>query len=375
MTRIILHIGGEKTGSSYLQRFLHRNASALLRKHRILYPKSSALLHRQAHFPLVASLLHRVDCDFMGERPSRPAGELFARLDALIASKRPEIAVLSAEHFSSRLERPVIAALAERLAKYQVSVVFYVRRQDELAISRLSTTLKCGERDWLCLDDINPDNRYYNPLQVIDDWRAVFGAEAVQVRSYASATAVGLAHDFLSLAGLERSAIADLHQILWVNEKISLSEARVLHQLNQCLPTWREAIGNGRVDQHTEAMRLRCKLLDWLRKEQPEAHPIPLGGLLSWQQREQMMQSFDEVNRILVERDGLPASDFMLSHHHDPHPAEPPVEEALADAVRLLGQHLLLTRGRHHYRLKRFARSTREAVGYHLRSYFRPLPR
>ena len=375
MTRIILHIGGEKTGSSYLQRFLSRNAPALLRRHRILYPKSASLLHRHAHFPLVASFLGRADCDFIGERDHQSPDDVYGKLDALIARKRPETVILSAEHFSSRLERAAIAALARRLQKYEVSIVFYVRRQDELAVSRLSTSLKCGHRDWLCLDDITVANRYFNPLLVIEDWRAAFGPDAVQVRSYANAAGYGLANDFLALTGLDAAAVAKLRPVIRINEKISLSEARVLHQLNQCLPTWREAISGNRTDEYAEANRLRSKLIDWLREERPEAHPTTLERLLSWQQREQLMLAFSEVNRQLVERHSLPPSDFMLTHRHDPYPAEPPVEEALADAVRLLGQRLLRTQSRRKRQFKRYARATRETLGSRLRSYFRVLLR
>ena len=375
MTRIILHIGGEKTGSSYLQRFLSRNASTLLRRHRIFYPKSAPLLHRHAHFPLVASLLSRADCDFTGQCEQYAADDIYARLDELIARKRPQQVILSAEHFSSRLERTAIAALARRLQKYQVSIVFYVRRQDELAVSRLSTSLKCGQRDWLCLDDVTAANRYFNPLLVIDDWRSAFGAEAIQVRSYTDAASCGLASDFLALAGLDGDAVARLRPVVRTNEKISLSEARVLYQLNQCLPTWREAIGASRTDEYVEASRLRCKLIDWLREEQPEAHPVTLERLLSWQQREQLMLAFSDVNRQLVERHGLPAGDFALTHRHEAYPAEPPVEEALGDAVRLLGQRLLRTQNRRKHQLKRYARATRETLGSRLRSYFRVLLR
>lgn len=369
MAKIILHIGGEKTGTSYLQRFLCSNAAPLMRRHGVLYPKHPLVLHNRAHYPLVAALLPPAECDFIadGLRPS--LDEAFGALLALIARKSPRTVILSAEHFSSRLERPAIAELARRLAGHQVHVVFYVRRQDDLAISRLSTALKCGERGWLDLDGITPGNRYFNPLPVIDDWRAVFGADAIAVRSYAAAARGDLAGDLLGQAGLGAADVTALRKTRRTNERISLTEARILHQLNQGLLTWQEAVDKRRIDEYVQANRLRCKLITWLREERPETQQARLDQLLAWEQRERLMQSFAGVNRALIDAHGLPPGDFApLKPNGRQELAEPPMTSVLADAIGVLGQRLLHGKRRRRNRLANFARALLDASTLHIRN-------
>ncbi|MHC1479611.1 hypothetical protein ACYJW8_05120 [Frateuria aurantia] len=346
MTKLILHIGGEKTGTSYLQHFLATNARSLLRRHRVLYPATANLLVRDAHLPLVASLLERGHCDFLDRHPHLPPQQVFSELDALVARSHPDTVLLSAEHFSSRFGPAQIKSLARHLSAYEVQIVLYVRRQDELAISRFSTALRCGERRWLDLSQVTPADRYYNPLAIIEEWASVFGTSAVQVRSYAQARRTGLAQDLISFAGLTDSDMQGLRQVSASNEKVNLQEAYVLHRVNQRLPTWGEAYGENDPDRYSEANRLRSKLLASLPGCTGNGARTTLDCLVHSGAGEALMRTFAEVNRELVDRHKLPAEDFALTPPSSPPAAALKLDHMLADAVIGLGQQLLSERRR-----------------------------
>jgi hypothetical protein len=233
-------------------------------------------------------------------------------LNRLIDRSRSDCVLLSAEHMSSRFDRVAITELAAHLSAHSVQVILYVRRQDEMALSALSTDLCCGSRDWIPIERITPSVRRFNPLQIIEDWQAVFGSDAVIVRSYASACRRGVAADFLQCAGLGHVDLSEFESVGHINQRISLCEARILHGINQFLPTWREAERAGEPEAYHEANQLRRKLLAWLRCEESVSSELPLEAALTSDQRVTLMQRFVRINERLVDTYGLEAADFDM---------------------------------------------------------------
>lgn len=339
VARIVLHIGSEKTGTSYLQRLLYVNAPLLRKRYGLLYPTDDALCQHNAHYPLAAAFLPPERCDFI-PLPSAPStSALFEHLNHVIERSGCEQVLLSAEHFSSRFDRAATAALATQLSGHSVRILLYVRRQDEMALSALATDLCCGNRDWLPFDRISPDNRRFNPLQVIDDWRAAFGADAITVRSYAEATEQGIAADLLSQVGLIDVDLSTLHQVDRINQRIGYYEARLLHGINQFLPTWREAVSAGSPESYHQANLLRAKLLTWLRDEKALTQEVALEAALPPAERTMLMDRFARINEKLIQCFGLQASDFAT-----------PVTGAtplLADAFSPETEHMLMAQALH----------------------------
>ena len=339
MARIVLHIGSEKTGTSYLQRLLYVNAPLLRKRYGLLYPTDDMLCQHNAHYPLAATFLPSERCDFIPSSPPRNTGALFEHLNQVIAHSGCEQVLLSAEHFSSRFDRAATTALAAQLSGHSVHILFYVRRQDEMALSALATDLCCGHRDWLPFDRISPDDRRFNPLQVIDDWRAAFGTDAITVRSYAEAAEHGIAADLLSHAGLNDVDIATLHQVDRINQRIGYYEARLLHGINQILPTWREAVSVGSPESYHQANLLRAKLLTWMRDEKALTQEVALEAALPPAERTMLMDRFARINEKLIQSFGLQASDFVT-----------PTTEAtpaLADALPSETEHMLMAQALH----------------------------
>ena len=351
MARIVLHIGCEKTGSSYLQRLFYINAPLLRKRYGLLYPTDEVLCWHNAHYPLAASLLPPERRDFMPPCSTQNVGALFEHLNHAIARTGCERVLLSAEHFSSRFDRAAAMMLAEQLSGHSVQILLYVRRQDEMALSALATDLCCGNRDWLPFDRISPDNRRFNPLQIIDDWSAAFGSDAITVRSYAEVAEQGIAADLLAHAQLSDIDLSTLHQVERVNQRISYYEARLLHGINQLLPTWREAVSAGSPESYHQANLLRAKLLAWLRDEKALTQEVSLGAALSPAERTMLMRRFACINEKLIQCFGLRASDFVTSPTvTSPPPVDalsPEIEHTLmAQALHALGLRLLRTEQR-----------------------------
>ncbi len=127
MTDLILHIGGHKTGTTYLQRMFHTNR-ARLREAGVIYPD---LGPNDAHHALAAPWIDvGVPEGFFGEGGPDAFWQRF--LDTHVGLEGT--VVLSGENFSRARPRVVdMAELADRLAPFDtVRIVYTMRRQVEM---------------------------------------------------------------------------------------------------------------------------------------------------------------------------------------------------------------------------------------------------
>lgn len=158
MTRrtAIVHVGVEKTGSTAIQHWLVTNRARLL-DCGILVPTR---IGSPNHTKLVAACLddgvidnikgHLLARDGLSERKLRDgvARSLARELDATPAWDR---VVITSELISSRLHSPSeIERLVSFLRRHvdDIHFVIFLRRQDELALSRFSSALRAGHADF-----------------------------------------------------------------------------------------------------------------------------------------------------------------------------------------------------------------------------------
>lgn len=304
MPQLLLHIGGEKTGTTTLQAFLRRNADLLMRRYGVLYPLSGPLNLDNGHFPVASAFVDPAQREFVPPRYWLRPDDVSAALADLVRTRAPKLILLSAEHFSSRVLRPGIERLAEAIGPMSTKVLLYVRRQDELALSAQSTGLRCGGRSWLDPARISPKARYFNYLTVADDWAAVFGRENLELRSF-DGLAHGIEADFLAAIGAGRREAAA--PVARRNPRISLQEATVLHSLNQHLPDHQDAARTGAYDDFHAACMLRERVLGIARQEL--AARTPLASLLTPDLRRSIMSAFAESNRELAAKYGVEIPD------------------------------------------------------------------
>lgn len=128
-TKLILHIGMHKTGSSAIQRFLSMNRWALGRLG-IVYPPSVGPggARQPKHNAIFAAISHEGDRKTPHPKLG-PSAELIAATADFIERAAPRVAILSAEGFSG--ERPIFAnALRPLRERFDVRVVVFLRRRD-----------------------------------------------------------------------------------------------------------------------------------------------------------------------------------------------------------------------------------------------------
>lgn len=158
----IIHVGLEKTGSTAIQAWLHRERGALLEAG-LLVPRSLGMPN---HTRLVAACLDDGVIDDLKahylSNQRRPEAEwrekVRAEFDAELANARGwSKLVISSELISSRLHSQTeLARLTEWIGRHvdRLHFVIYLRRQDDLAVSRFSTALREGHAGF---DDIWSD--------------------------------------------------------------------------------------------------------------------------------------------------------------------------------------------------------------------------
>lgn len=137
-TRVILHIGPHKTGTTYLQKMLYENSEAL-NQLGVNYV-SEGIAKGYGH--------HGIAEEFISSGVS-PTLEAAAR-----SFSKWSINIISSESFD-RLNAHQVEALASTLRDFDTMVVYVVRRVDDLILSDWQEAVKHGEtRGWteyLCL--------------------------------------------------------------------------------------------------------------------------------------------------------------------------------------------------------------------------------
>lgn len=193
--RILMHIGCAKGGSSAIQRFLRENVDAIAGQGITVATDDlvpgSAVSGNQIE--LFQTLAHQ-------ERPIEDWGQ---RCDALAASG-VETLLVSAENLCNPFG--LGTALASVADRHDVSVLMYVRRQDDY--------LESAWQQWYVKDGESLMSWLLREVGVLADWEAYlqqwvdgFGVDAITVRRYErSAFPDGdVCSDYAEWAGIDRS--------------------------------------------------------------------------------------------------------------------------------------------------------------------------
>ena len=334
--RLVLHIGGEKTGTTALQDFLFRNSWALLENEGILYPATGPLCFNSAHFPVLTAFLPAGSLEFVPADKNLTPDRLRQELLAISEAVKPRILILSAEHFTSRMKQPAVSAFSAMLRDMKcfdgISAVFFVRAQDELAISSFSTALKFGRREWFATQHISPKNPYFNHFAAAEMWASELGEGAVLVRPYARG-ATNVPAEFMSVLGISDMSAYDMPRQM--NESLSLEQARILHAVNQLLPNPHADRGKDKPASNQQAQRLRNIIVQAI--AQPGALPVrtSLFKCLSPQQLAAIRLAFEPANTSLLQKYGVNLG------FSDPAPGESGPEAAGETDTELLARALI----------------------------------
>ena len=214
----ILHIGTEKTGTKTIQRFLAANRPELAREG-VLYPFAGGREGSQWGYAACAAEAPWTS-DFrvhLGIHDAEGAAAYRADLQAAMerefaAHPASHTLLISSEHFHSRLttieEIGRLKALLEPHAR-EFAIVLYLRRQDRMAVSRLSTAIKVGGMAARPFPARGTGQLpyLYDFERIHRNWEAVFGQSALRVRVFQKDRFVAgdLLADFSAACGLVHS--------------------------------------------------------------------------------------------------------------------------------------------------------------------------
>lgn len=201
---VILHIGASKAGSSSIQSFIRRNRFVLNRLGYVV-PDASLSAGNNVTGEHVFAL------EALAKK--RDASGFRERIDAIFdgSHRNAHALLLSAENLSNLGNSAIIAGLA---ADYDLRIVMYLRRQDELLTSawqQWASKLESDFHAWLIL----ALKQFGHWDQVLAEWEEQAGADAMVIRVFDRESFLGgdLLHDFVDAIGLgEQTGSFDYQQ-------------------------------------------------------------------------------------------------------------------------------------------------------------------
>lgn len=243
---LFLHIGCEKTGTTAIQRFMQMNRE-LLEARGVLFPRTAG---REGHVGLAVAaeadekrdelrLAFRVGTPGQLDRFRRG---LLAALRREIGASRAEKAILSNEHCSSRLTSVGEIERLEQMLRSlfaDITVVMYLRRQDELLVSHYSSYVRSGGTKEIALKDEQDRRSYYDHWPMIANWMSVFGRANIVVRRYHRRWLIAgdAVDDFCAVVGIDPpSADSGFERPPRQNESLDANACAFLRLFNGLVP-------------------------------------------------------------------------------------------------------------------------------------------
>jgi hypothetical protein len=248
VSRLVMHIGLEKTGSTYLQAFLRDNA-ALLAEQGVGYPDfcrgPEHLEFYMAGLPEIGWMHRRFEI-----RTPEKLEELRTRVRAGLErmASTYETSVVTSERLSIIRDPAALASIAALSRDYfdQVDVVAYLRRPDHAVGSYYGQSVKVGLTSRAVPDFMGHQGRSLDLAAIVARWQDAFGADSVfawpYLERYKSGgdTALGV---FFRHVGLTPPTPEDPGP--WkrpgrpINVRLSAEATEYVRLLNPRVPRWR----------------------------------------------------------------------------------------------------------------------------------------
>lgn len=225
----ILHIGAPKTGSTAIQRFIFDNRDQL-KAQGILYPDVS--LRGYGHHDL-AFLMGGGYPDWATPQ-DKPLAQLSNELRAEVQGSNAHTVVISSENFfifpNPRALRETLQA-AGMQDHDRVSIVCYLRRQDDAHMSWYNQTVKAQGNTLSFAASVRRDFGLWNYAERLQPWRDTFTEAEFVLHDYARFTREDIRVDFLQMLGLSPQAFE--LPAGRINERINRDILKVQRLLNR----------------------------------------------------------------------------------------------------------------------------------------------
>lgn len=200
MTKLVFHIGLQKTGTTFLQKnFIGRAAKLRAAGIHYLSPRGNLPTEKEsaAHHWLVAAI-RNVPNSYIPDVPFTFLPRYVANLKEKIARNEYPLALMSSENFS-RMKPDQVSALQALLQGIDVEVVIYLRRQDIWIDSWYAQMVKTGRK--INLEDAIEEMRDFLDFRnLISVWGQAFGRKNIRLGVYENLSDPGdLWRDFFNL--------------------------------------------------------------------------------------------------------------------------------------------------------------------------------
>ena len=342
MKQAILHIGMEKTGSTSIQGFLFEHRDLLARRG-CLFPSTAGYVsnHRLVTYAkrvpdadLVEAGLDLADPRALADWKERFVAAHCNEVLPWLARRDDATLLYSSEHMQSRVQD---VEEIRRIARFvrpmvdRVRVIVYLRRQDRLALSAYSTTVRGGNSRAFSFASMNHRGPYYDQRALLERWAGVFGESAITARVFERSRLEGgdVVDDFVAAADIGR-ATGELSRPRSSNEALSWTALSILRAFNARPADDPRLAGLDRGALRRHLLGKLESLEDGLGKVRP-----PRAEARAFQAH------FDEANREVAERwlggDGFDAAFDEYPEDPGPDPVVEDVEarlDALVDAWR-----------------------------------------
>ncbi|QNJ04966.1 hypothetical protein SynMEDNS5_00205 [Synechococcus sp. MEDNS5] len=261
MSKLILHLGTNKTGTSYIQSWLKLNADNLKTKNyfipqSLIYKNNNQailpycfgdpgdMLNRSISFKF-SVMSNRDYYDFCQDTLDKFTNEI----DFICKTIDNPTFIISSEQFSSFLQSPNnIQSLSEFLSNLfdDITIIMYIREPLSYMISCISQNLKVGSRINK-LDRIpNASSEFSRSLcdheQRCRLWETNFSHSQFKLRRFQGESFYknDLIEDFLFSIGIENNDFKSVQRHRASNPSLSVSQMRYLYFLNKLYPPFKE---------------------------------------------------------------------------------------------------------------------------------------
>jgi len=324
-----IHIGLEKTGTTFLQDFLHLNRKKLAK---IGFYKSTALQGRNDYrlvllgqdknsFSNVVNNYCKITPDSV-EDSNRTLLNLMAR-----AHKADLRFLASSELISSLvLELSEIERFKSNLDSIftDVKILLFIRRQEQLLVSRYSTQIIHGSQQKFpsSINQVSVPPAI-DQITILNRWQRVYGESLLVLPYFEGLGSTELVHHFFNSLGISTS---ELNEFVWPqinsNSSMSTTGLETLRRLNE-------------VDEKIPS-ELRERIIEYIRKRTDDEGKFGINKPLY----EQLVNKFNSVNKqVSYFLEPMDREDFLNTLPRNSNSSTGPnsvlVEELLVEIVEV----------------------------------------
>lgn len=287
MNRLIIHIGTQKTGSTYIQNFFLKNYDKFLARN-ILFPNIA--------IPNIEKIEGRTSGhSLLIKNISKPNNELIKKLKFKIEELKPRTLILSSENYS--LNPQMIPYLKKSFKAKEYKVIIYLRRQDHFIESMYKERILGGwHQETIPIEEfIHFEHGSINTFvpdydKLIAPWAEEFGKENIIVRPFNVNQWYkdNLARDFLKATKLRWNKDFDINE-LYSNKSISADLTEYVRYVNKIkLPS----------NKHRQfVLKNNAVLVNAFKSVK-----LPRTKYLSKNQRKSILEKYKKTNSIVEEK-------------------------------------------------------------------------